>query len=99
MALDNNNGQFPDGSVESIGTSASSFTVPDGASLVYAQTKHASAVVTFDPTGGGNLQLSVSSSSPSLVWTGAPFGGLRSFKMISDTANTPVHLVLYSDRP
>ena len=84
MALDNNNGQFPDGSVETVGTSASSFTVPAGATLVYAQVKHASAVVTFDPTGDGNLQLSVSSSTPSLIWTGAPFGGLRSFKLISD---------------
>ncbi len=99
MALDNNNGQFPDGSVETVGTSAVSFSVPAGATLVYAQIKHASAEVTFDPTGDGNVQLAVSSSSPSLVWAGPAFGGLRSFKLISDTASTAVHLVLYSDRP
>lgn len=99
MALDNDNGQFPDGGVWTIGTSASAITVPPGVQLVYAQTKHASAVATFDPTGDGNVALSVSSTAGTLVWSGPSQGGNRSFSLISDTASTPVHVVMWSSRP
>ena len=98
MSFDNANGQFPDGGVWTIGVTASTVAVPAGAELVYAQTIHATAAVTFDPSGDGNVTLSVSSSAPTLVWVGPAFGGNRSFKLISDTASTPVHLVAYSGR-
>lgn len=99
MALDHADGQFPDGGVWTIGASATTVTVPVGATLVYAQTVHATAAVTFDPTSQGNVTLSVSSSSGTLVWAGPAHGGRRTFDLISDTASTPVHLVMYSGRP
>ena len=99
MALDNDNGQFPDGGIFTIGTSAGAVAIPKGATLAYAQTVHATAAVTYDPTGSGNVKLSISSSSGTLIWAGPSFGGNRSVELLSDTASTPVHVVLFSDQP
>ena len=100
MALDNGNGQFPDGGVWTIGTSATAITVPPGVVVVYAQNKTgAGAVVTFDPTGDDNVEMVVSATSPSIVWSGASVGGNRSVSIKSDTVSTPVHLVMFSNRP
>lgn len=100
MALDNDNGQFPDGGAWTIGTSATAITVPPGAVVVYAQNQASgAALVTFDPTGDDTVAMSVASTSPSIVWSGSATGGNRSVSIKSDTASTPVHLVMFSDRP
>ena len=95
----NADGSFPDGADLSIGTTETELVIPNGATLVYAQCTHASQTATFAPRAGTSIALSISSSSPTLIWSGPALGGLRSVYLKGSNSATTVDAVAFSDRP
>lgn len=91
-------GVFPTYADLSIGTTEVELEIPKGATLVYAQCTHASQTATFAPRAGTSIALSISSSAPTLIWSGPSHKGHRSVYLKGSDSATTVDVVAFSDK-
>jgi hypothetical protein len=89
-------GVFPTYADLSIGTSETELEIPIGATLVYAQCTHATQTATYAPRASTSVALSISSTAPTLVWSGPRSGGHRSVYLKGSAGSTTVDVVAFS---